>query len=205
MGPLEAIAQAAGRCNRNGTRAEGVVRVFKPEPDGHEPYPSPSYGQAASTTEMLLKDRRETGLSIHDPATFLAYYQRLYKLSPPGEQHKGLRSAIEVLDFEQVAREYRLIDKAALNVVVPYLPGVFAELATEIRNSRLTRDWITRARPYTVGVFRPARDAPLWSWLEPVKVTREEMAEDWFLLQGGGLYDPSLGLRPPEGLAWMEA
>ena len=205
MGPLEAIAQAAGRCNRDGRSQEGVVRVFRPERDERGEYPSKSYELAADVTAILLKEAGETGLSIHDPATFLGYYRRLYGLSRPGEQHKKLRKALDDLDFEAAAREYRLIDKAALNVVVPYRSEIFAGLAQEIRDGWLTKDWISKARPYTVGVFRPAQDAVLWSWLEPVKVTHNEMAEDWFLLRDEELYHPSMGLRAPDGLAWMEA
>jgi len=206
MAPLEAIAQAAGRCNRNGRSKEGVVRVFRPESDGRRQYPSPTYELAAGVTEMLLAERKESGLSIHEPATFRAYYKRLYDLSRPDEQHKKLRLALlELLDFELVAKEYQLIDQASINVVVPYDQEIFAGLAKEIRNGRLNRDWISRARPHTVGVFWPSRDAVLRAWLEPIRLTYKDMAEDWFLLGDRVLYDPSMGLLQPEGLPFREA
>lgn len=206
MAPLEAIAQAAGRCNRNGRRKEGVVRVFRPEPDGHCQYPNKTYELAANVTEALLQERKQAGLSIHDPATFRAYYERLYDLSRPDEQHKQLRLALsDLLDFELVAKEYRIIDQASINVVVPYDQEIFAGLATEIRNGRLSRDWISKARPYTVGVSWPARDAMLRSWLEPVPLSYKDMAEDWFLLGNRAVYDPSIGLLRPEGLPFLGA
>jgi hypothetical protein len=204
MGPLEAIAQAAGRCNRNGRNKEGVVRIFRPQPDGHGQYPNKTYELAASVTEMLLAERRESGLSIHEPAAFRDYYERLYDLNRPDEQHKKLRSALlELFDFELVAKEYRLIDKPSLNVVVPYDQEIFARLAKEVKNGRLTRDWISMARPHTVGVSWPARDALLRSWLEPIPLTYKDMAEDWFLLGDHVLYDPLMGLLQPEGLPFL--
>ncbi|MCX5999800.1 MAG: CRISPR-associated helicase/endonuclease Cas3, partial [Chloroflexi bacterium] len=55
FGPLDAIAQAAGRCNRNGRAERGTVSVFLPEEEG---YPDGAYRQAADTTRILLKKRQ---------------------------------------------------------------------------------------------------------------------------------------------------
>jgi CRISPR-associated helicase Cas3/CRISPR-associated endonuclease Cas3-HD len=52
VGPLEAIAQGAGRCNRSGRlREAGEVIVFLPE---DEAYPPGVYRQAAQVTKALL-------------------------------------------------------------------------------------------------------------------------------------------------------
>ncbi len=64
-GPLEAIAQAAGRCNRNGHAEHGDVRVFyPPSEDGKRPYPDRAYLQAAQVAETLLAEFGPEGLDI---------------------------------------------------------------------------------------------------------------------------------------------
>lgn len=55
LGPLDAIAQAAGRCNRNGHLPGGDVYVFRPEQeDKGRLYPDGAYEQAADVTRLLL-------------------------------------------------------------------------------------------------------------------------------------------------------
>ena len=52
--PLDAIIQAAGRCNREGKRTElGKVCVFLPEEERYPP--GGGYEQAAQVTKMLLE------------------------------------------------------------------------------------------------------------------------------------------------------
>jgi hypothetical protein len=45
----------------------------------------------------------------------------------------------------------------------------------------------------------------LRAWLESIRLTYKDMAEDWFLLGDRVLYDPSMGLLQPEGLPFREA
>ena len=55
LAPLEAIIQAAGRCNRNGRLAEnGLVVVFVPEAAGRL-YPSAAYGKGAMRVKEMLR------------------------------------------------------------------------------------------------------------------------------------------------------
>lgn len=51
LAPLEAIIQAAGRCNRNGG-AMGRVIVFRPA-DERMPYPDDWYNNAAVTVQEM--------------------------------------------------------------------------------------------------------------------------------------------------------
>jgi len=80
LGPLDSIAQAAGRCNRNGLYDKGEVRVFLPE---DEIYPPGGYEQAAEITRILIREHGDAGPDIEDPNTFTSYYQRLYDLIRP--------------------------------------------------------------------------------------------------------------------------
>ncbi len=102
LAPLEAIAQAAGRCNREGRQNAqgrlGEVIVFEPqEEDGRRPYPTFAYFQATEVTRTLLKLRG--GLDIDDPTVFRAYYQRLYDLNDPANQSPDLAQALSARDF----------------------------------------------------------------------------------------------------------
>jgi CRISPR/Cas system-associated endonuclease/helicase Cas3 len=68
LAPLESIAQAAGRCNREGRMSElGTVTVFEPEEEGdwRRRYPTHPYYQAAEITRSMLK--RDGDLDIGDP------------------------------------------------------------------------------------------------------------------------------------------
>ncbi len=84
FGPLEAVAQAAGRCNREGRLSSvGRVTVFDPVEAGgwRRRYPSFAYYQAAEVTRTLLTVRGD--IDINDPEVFRDYYRRLYDLGSP--------------------------------------------------------------------------------------------------------------------------
>jgi hypothetical protein len=200
MGPLDAIAQAAGRCNRNGRCEQGKVVVFVPESRGDERlYPDNSYHQAADVTESLLKSRGAAGMDIDSPELFEEYYRMLYRFAEPEKSEPELRDAIKCMDFEDVARLYRVIEKDAINVLVPYKRKVFKLLASHARNNGLSRRWINAARQYCVGLFKPRADSPIQHFLEPIKVGKGEMSEEWFIYRGREEdYDQARGLVIPE-------
>jgi hypothetical protein len=192
LGPLDAIAQAAGRCNRNGLLPEGIVRVFLPEEEG---YPPGGYEAATKVTRILLLDRGPEGMDLQSPELFEKYYQTLYDLTgiATGEQGKtkDLQGSIGLLDFEETARLYRLIDQDAINVVVPWDPEVFRALRDDLREAgRLSTQWVRRARPHAVNLYRPKIQDPLWAYLDPAsRIPKEDRREDWFLLLNESLYD----------------
>jgi len=196
-GPLDAIAQAAGRCNRNGKAEIGRVRVFFPE---EEKYPDPAYRQAAGVTRILLKTSHSGELNIHSPETFERYYRDLYNLVDPKNRNEDLLKAIKIQDFAQVARLYRVILKDAINVLVPYDTERFRELEEEVYETGLTGKWIARARPYAIGVFRPAADDPITRHLIPVPVGRRSSSEEWFIYSNPEHYSLETGLVPPESM-----
>jgi len=198
LGPLDSIAQAAGRCNRNGKLESGVLQVFIPEDAG---YPMGGYKQASDLTAVLLN--REEGLSIDDPAGFDDYFRRLYdiaKLEDP-----LLLDAIKRKHFPEVRKYYRVIDQDTVNVLVAYDREPYGELAEEARSKGLSRDWVIRARPHAVGCFRRAVANAL---VEPVPVRlrgrKQTESDDWFLYLRDRHYDPDTGLFIPSELEYLE-
>jgi CRISPR/Cas system-associated endonuclease/helicase Cas3 len=49
LAPMDALCQAAGRCNREGRLSIGEMKIFIPEPDGKQAYPDDAYQNAAQT------------------------------------------------------------------------------------------------------------------------------------------------------------
>ena len=111
LAPLDAIIQAAGRCNRNGRDQMGRVIVFCPE-DSRRLYPDDWYNNAAVTVQEMSPP-----FSIHDPDNIREYYQRLFDGST---DKKTLTEAIDARSFAQTAAQYKLIDNAGVQIIVPY-------------------------------------------------------------------------------------
>jgi len=204
LGPLDAIAQAAGRCNRNGRAAVRTVNVFVPPREARPPYPDFAYEQAAGACERLI-GKYPAGVDIHNPALFNEYYRYLYDVGGAAEPKKELMKAIGAQDFERVAREYRIIEKDGINVLVAYDRDVFRELCSEVRETGLRRTWIVRARPHTIGLFRPRRDEVVSRPLEAVPLGRGVLSEEWFIYLSEEHYDPDKGLVPPASLECLIA
>ncbi|MBI2567909.1 MAG: DEAD/DEAH box helicase family protein [Candidatus Schekmanbacteria bacterium] len=205
-GPLEAVAQAAGRANRHGRRAGGRLRVFIPALDspGERAYPDGAYEQAASVTRILFRERGAAGMDISDPTLLRRYYEQLYGVSRPEHQKKTLIEAIEAQCYAEVAERYRLVERDAINVLVAYAREAYRELADEVRREGVSRSWVARARPHAISLFRPRPGDPVRRWLEPVPLLAgaqrgtAEVAEDWFIYLEERHYSPEIGLAVPD-------
>jgi CRISPR-associated endonuclease/helicase Cas3 len=201
--PLDAIIQAAGRCNREGKRKElGRTHVFMPEDERYPP--GGGYEQAAQVTQMLLKRLGKAHMALDDPEFIIAYYRELYSIAGIDEhpKTKALLEHVKAGAFPEIAREYRLIERDTVNILVPYEPYLdeYQRLCELADKSGLTRDWIRQARPLTVSRFRPKPEDPIWDSLLAVQQFRRgrrDMQEDWFIYAVKEHYHGMLGLNPP--------
>jgi hypothetical protein len=138
-------------------------------------------------------------MDLNDPALFRAYYRRLYDLTRPEAMNKDLWEAVKGLDFPDVARLYRLISPGSINVLVPYLAEMemYEALVRELEQTGLRGEWMRRAQPLTVGLYRPKEDDPVWSHLLPAPLTGRESSDEWFVYNEPEHYHDRLGLLPP--------
>jgi len=206
FGPLEAIVQAEGRCNREG-RLEGFgeMRIFMPEDENYPP--GGGYQQAAEVTKMLLRRLGADGMKLEDPEFIAGYYRELYDISKPetAAKTKELQEFVMAGGFPDIAMRYRLIENDTINVIVPYREemALFDELRQMAETSGLTGELIRKARPLAVSLFRPKHDAPVRDSLLEVqsfKNGRRARQEEWFIAARPEHYHPQLGFTPPDGL-----
>ncbi len=189
LAPLEAIAQAAGRCNRNGRRPICDLTVFAlddPDEEGRQrrPYP-PGYDAAVSATRLFLKtinaDSDAPPEIINDPKRMQEYFEMLYTLNGRDRQQQDdeaeLLQAIQAGDFAETDKQYRLIDQNMIQIVLPYDLETSLRLiddATEsaAENGGMTpkqiRRWQRLAAPHAVAIYRPRDNDEIFSRLLPI-------------------------------------
>jgi CRISPR-associated endonuclease/helicase Cas3 len=199
--PLDAIIQAAGRCNREGRLDVGQTLVFTPACDGSL-YPDSAYEQASGVA-LSLKNELGEAFDLFNPEVIQRYYRRLYTVADPGQLAKPLYDAIKTLNFPDVACHYRLIKNDAINVVVPYDLDRFEQLKLLAGQQGLTSNWIKQARGSSISLYRPKSEDPIWDSLLPVQVFKQgkhSRQEDWFITANRDDYDDKLGYQKPDSL-----
>lgn len=188
--PIDSLAQAAGRCNREGTSpTPGQFVVFQPEEDR---YPPGVYRQATDITRGM---NREGLLDLHSPESFAEYWHRLYDIHRPEQTYAMLLEEIRSLDFPSVDRDYRLIERATLSILVPYDLPLYEALAAQARAQGLSAKWIRKAQPLAVNIYQPRDDDLIWQKLEPVYVHTEKTS--WYIYLAPNDYSLNFGLVPP--------
>jgi CRISPR-associated endonuclease/helicase Cas3 len=158
LGPLDRIAQAAGRCNRNGVLRDaagrvtlGRVVVFRP---AEHKLPGGVYKMATEITETLLREAALNGrpLDIDNPVLFLQFFDRVYENGEIDEFKIGEKQ--RELDFAVVDEKFRVIDDDTVGVIVPWAEGM--EIIARLRGgaSEETRRLLRRAQRFSIGLYR---------------------------------------------------
>jgi len=138
----DSLAQAAGRCNREG-KGIGRLHVFiAPTP--------PPRGILRTAAELARTMWKQGKLDLHTAATFQEYFARLYEYSD--QDTAGVMAAARGLKFAEVARLFRMIDDAGEPVVAPY--ENWAWKVEDIRRRGISRDRMRRLQPLMVNLYR---------------------------------------------------
>jgi CRISPR-associated endonuclease/helicase Cas3 len=179
---LDSIAQAAGRCNREGKlERPGDVRVFIAPTS--PPIGVPQTG-AAITRGMLGVDG---DIDIDDPAQFRSYFERLYRAKDLDA--KAIQRARAELRFRSVAGAFRIIENDwAAPIVVPY--GEAVRHVDQLRRFGASRDRLRALQRYIVQIRTGQRQA----WLDAGYATEIEGVV--VLDPDSGGYDSRFGLEP---------
>jgi CRISPR-associated endonuclease/helicase Cas3 len=186
VGPLDSIAQAAGRCDREGRltaaagRPAGKVVVFEPE---EACLPAGVYREATERTLALIQ---EGGLSIDNPDCIRQYFDRLYgEGADLGESLEELRRAEK---FREVSKEFEMIADNTQTIFVPYnadARGLIAQLRMAgVLYLKLRRG----LQRYTVGI----RKKEFWHAVARGILREVRPGSNLWICQEG-FYDPTLG------------
>jgi CRISPR-associated endonuclease/helicase Cas3 len=177
---LDAIAQAAGRCNREGLLKTGRVVVFGPA-EARPPRSLEAFWQVARS--VVRKHRDDLlGLDAID-----AYFRELYWQKGDDaldaaevDGQRGVLIAIRdrVKDFDfpfrSIAEAFRLIDDVMEPVVVPWRADAADDDAERLLRKIRSMDRprvaeLRRLQQYTVSIPRKAREAwPAMGALQPI-------------------------------------
>jgi len=185
---VDALAQAAGRCNREGKLTGlGELRIFRAATE-----PPPGVLQTAlGCTESLLAELGGE-LELFEPEIYRRFFRRLYASVPLDKN--DIQELRRSLRFKTVAGSFKMIeDDWSAAIVLPYAGG--AKLIAELEAAGPSRDLLRRLQRYTIAMPKRRRD----EWLDD---GRARWIDDTLVALGSGqehLYDQRFGLDAEEG------
>jgi CRISPR-associated endonuclease/helicase Cas3 len=137
----DSLAQAAGRCNREGKGAGRLHIFFAPT--------EPPRGILRTAQEQAKILWREGRLDIKDPTTFTSYFDLLYQSAE--QDARSVLAAEEALQFSEVADRFRMIQESGEAVVALF--GDWQRRVEDVRQWGISRDRMRRLQPFMVNLY----------------------------------------------------
>ena len=198
MAGLDSIAQAAGRCNREGRLEFGQVYVFEPDELPAMPW---LRRRISRTHEVLRMFPGEDCLGLQP---MRCYFELLYDAEDLDK--KGIVKRLKprmgkelILPFKEIAEDFRLIEDEGIGLIVTSLQEDekdIARLIQELRNTEFPFSTIRKLQQYSVTV----RTKTLAKLISEGAV--EMIRERYPLLLNTSAYNENLGLLVDMAEIW---
>lgn len=202
---LDSIAQAAGRCNREGRRPTDASEVLVFEPANKDCAPPKELKLFAEVFRTVERAHRNDLLAMEAVS---AYFRELYFRLGDGRLDRDdllglLRDAgIDSLPLDTLARKFKMIRTTMRPLIVPYAPGSrdevpeVAETLRQLEQAELigVAGAARRLQPWLVQVPEQAYEA-LWQAHAIAPVAQHKYGEQFVRLVNPRLYDARFGLH----------
>ncbi len=162
---VDSIAQAAGRCNREGLLKRGRTFVFQ--------FPEKQYGEQdrrRSATEAVLR----AGLPLLSPEAVALYFNELHSMAgsegldkPDILQRVRKHAEKGMFPFRSVERDFCFIEDYELPLIIPYNAAA-REALDALRAGKADRALYRRLQQWIVGVPQKTMGALLGKSVETV-------------------------------------
>lgn len=192
---LDSIAQAAGRCNREGKRAvaDSEVLVFAVDDEWPTPTELKQYAQAARS---IFRQFPEDPMSLD---AIYAYFRELYWQKGDSEldRHDLLKrikdGQLDNIPYEWMAEKFRMIDSTMIPIIIPF-DDTAKEALRDLGFADKVGGIARKLQPYLVQIpeqgYKALRSAGA---IQPVK---EEMFGEQFMeLVNDDIYSKYYGLN----------
>ena len=196
MTGIDSIAQAAGRCNREGKLPIGEVFIFK----STEPH-----GKATSWQNLVMGVGEMALAGSDDPlslSTVADYFQRLYHFKEDGglDEKKILpaheeRAGELAFPFEEIAALFRIIESGTKDVIIPFDENARSRIM-ELRSTDFPWKYLRELQGYTVSIYSNE-----FRELERTNMV-ETIADRFYVLRSCEDYSDETGLKLRQGAGY---